>query len=49
MWGSRLGHVLVNGELLGDASCVPQTTVHTDVRTLGLVYENEFECARYVS
>lgn len=23
VWGSRLGHVLVNGELLGTASCVP--------------------------
>ena len=36
----------MNGELLRDASCVPQTTVQTDV-LLGLVYEDEFECARY--
>ena len=32
----RLGHVLVNGELLRDASCVPQTTVQTNV-LLGLL------------
>ena len=44
----RLGYVLVNGELLRDASCVPQTTVQTDVLLI-LVYEDEFECARYTT